>query len=115
MNDRDLDAGIPGEVAAGQPPGEEGQVGDFFDDGLGDASPALRNTGASPSWSPRTIAGSTRWSRQVMTITRAAGTPSGTGVKVWANCSLYSSNGVMRLVIAGFLLQGGDEWTMSTS
>src|SRR5262249_21751738 len=61
--------------------------------------PALRRTGASPSLSPRVSAGSTRWSRQVMRITCAVGRPSGTGVKVRANCSLCSSSGVILLVI----------------
>src|SRR5215510_2705815 len=62
--------------------------------------PALRRTGASPSLSPRVIAGSIRWSRQVTTITCAVGRPSGTGVKVRANCSLCSSSGVILLVMA---------------
>src|SRR5262249_12811024 len=62
--------------------------------------PALRITGASPSWRPRTIAGSTRWSRQLTITTWAAAGPSGAGVYVRANCSLRSSSGVI-LVIFG--------------
>ena len=80
VDDRDFEERAGRALAAGQLPGEEGEEGEVVDDGRGDASPALRMTGASPSWSPRTIAGSTRWSRQVTTSTWAAGRPSSAGV-----------------------------------
>jgi len=80
VDDRDLEQPVVRQLPAEQLLGEERQVGDVVDDGLGDASPALRMTGASPSWSPRMIAGSTRWSRQVTTIICAVGGPRGTGV-----------------------------------
>ena len=80
LDDRDFEEPVSLDLAAEQLLGEEGEVGDVVDDGLGDAPPALRMTGASASWSPRTIAGSTRWSRQVRMSTGWAGTPSGAGV-----------------------------------
>ena len=80
VDDRDFEERVSRALAAGQLPGQEGEVGDVVDDGRGDASPALRMTGASPSWSPRTIAGSTRWSRQATTTTFAVGRPSAAGV-----------------------------------
>ena len=80
VDDRDLEEPVGRDLPAEQLLGEEGEVGDVVDDGLGDASPALRMTGASPSRSPRTIAGSTRWSRQVTMSTCAAGGPRAMGV-----------------------------------
>jgi hypothetical protein len=80
VDDRDLEEPVDLDLPGEQLLGEEGEVGDVIDDGLGDASPALRMTGASPSRSPRTIAGSTRWSRQVTMTTCAAAGPSARGV-----------------------------------
>ena len=60
--------------------GQEGEVSDVIDDCRSERSPALRMTGASPSWRPRTMAGSTRWSRQQTTSNSAAGTPSAIGL-----------------------------------
>src|SRR5215469_3053195 len=37
VDDRDLEEPLSGDYAAEQLPGEEGQVGDVIDDGLGDA------------------------------------------------------------------------------
>src|SRR5262249_37070119 len=65
--------------------------------------PALRMTRASPSWSPKTIAGSTRWSRQVTMKSCRAGPPSAEGVYVLANWSLRSSSGVILVMVASLL------------
>ena len=80
VDDCDFEEPVSGDLAADELPGEKGQVGDVIDDGLGDAPARVRMTTASPSWSPRMIAGSTRWSRQVTMTTCAAGGPSGPGV-----------------------------------
>jgi hypothetical protein len=80
VDDRDLEETVRKDLPAEQLPGEVGEVGDVVDDGRGVPSPALRMTTASPSWSPRMIAGSTRWSRQATMSTCAAGGPSGAGV-----------------------------------
>ena len=80
VDDRDFEERVSQALAAEQLLGQEGEVGDVVDDRLGDTSPALRMTGASPSWSPSTIAGSTRWSRQVTMSTCRAGMPSAAGV-----------------------------------
>jgi hypothetical protein len=45
VNDCDFDAQVVGQQAAGYPLAEEGEVGDFFDDGLGDAAPRVSNDG----------------------------------------------------------------------
>ena len=45
VNDRDFDALIAVHRPAGQPPAEEGEVGDLLDDGLGDASPRVAQDG----------------------------------------------------------------------
>jgi hypothetical protein len=45
VNDRDLEAPVVRELPAGQPLAEEGEVGEFLDDGLDDVSPALRRRG----------------------------------------------------------------------
>ena len=80
VDDRDLEEPVSRDLPGEQLLGEEGDVGDVIDGGRVTRPPALRITGASPSRSPRTIAGSTRWSRQVtMSICAVAG-PSGTGV-----------------------------------
>jgi len=45
VNDRDFDAPVAVHRPAGQPAAEEGEVGDFLDDGLGDASPRVAQDG----------------------------------------------------------------------
>ena len=80
VDDRDLKEPVDRDLPGEQLLGEEAEVGDVVDDGRGDAPPALRMTGASPSRSPRVIAGSIRWSRQVTMTTCAAAGPSARGV-----------------------------------
>ena len=41
VDDRDFEAVVGWELPAGESYAEEGEVGDFFDDGLGDASPGV--------------------------------------------------------------------------
>jgi hypothetical protein len=73
VDDRDFEQRLRRILAAEQLLGEKGEVGDVVDDGLVLAwvtrPPAFRMIGASPRCSPRTIEGSTRWSRQLTTIT----------------------------------------------
>jgi hypothetical protein len=80
VDDRDLEEPVHRDLPGEQLLGEESEVGDVVDDGRVTRPPALRITGASPSRSPRVIAGSTRWSRQVTMTTCAAAGPSGIGV-----------------------------------
>jgi len=80
MDDCDFEERVRRGLAAEQLFGEEGEVGDVVDDRLGDAPSGVTRAGASPSWSPRTIAGSTRWSRQVTMTTCAAAGPRMAGV-----------------------------------
>jgi len=45
VNDRDFHAPVAGRLPARHPAAEVGEVGDVFDDGLGDASPSVAQNG----------------------------------------------------------------------
>ena len=80
VDDRDLEQPVVCVLAAEQLPGEEGEEGNVVDDGLGDPAAGVTDDGRVASRSPRVIAGSTRWSRQVTMTICAVGGPSGAGV-----------------------------------
>jgi hypothetical protein len=79
VDDRDLEQPVVRVLAAEQLPGEEGEVGEVVDDGLGDAPAGVADDERLAEPEPRMIAGSTRWSRQVTISICAVGGPSGAG------------------------------------
>jgi len=80
VDDRDLEERVCRALTAEQLPARKARKAMSSMTAWVTRPPALRMTGASPSWSPRTMAGSTRWSRQVTTSICAAGRPSDRGV-----------------------------------